>query len=69
MIGGPSSHYWQFRFMKCMNKFRKLLLVLAAGAVTLSLGACEKKGPLEKAGEKIDKAGEKAGDKIKDATK
>ena len=52
-----------------MNRFRKLFLVLAAAAVTLSLGACEKKGPFEKAGEKIDKAGEKTGDKIKDVTK
>jgi predicted small lipoprotein YifL len=52
-----------------MNTIKKLFLVLAAAAVTLSLGACEKKGPFEKAGEKIDKAGEKTGDKIKDVTK
>lgn len=52
-----------------MIHLRKLALVLAAAVVTLSLGACERKGPFEKAGEKIDKAGEKAGDKIKDATK
>jgi predicted small lipoprotein YifL len=52
-----------------MNGIRKLFLALAAAAVLLSLGACEKKGPFEKAGEKIDKAGEKTGDKIKDATK
>jgi predicted small lipoprotein YifL len=52
-----------------MNRFKKLFLILAAAAVSLSLGACEKKGPFEKAGEKIDKAGEKAGDKIRDVTK
>jgi hypothetical protein len=52
-----------------------------AAAIVLSLAvaglaACEKKGPAEKAGEKIDntvkKAGEKieeAGDKVKDAVK
>jgi hypothetical protein len=52
-----------------MNRFRKLFLVLVAGALTLGLGACEKKGPFEKAGEKIDKTGEKTGEKIKDLTK
>lgn len=52
-----------------MNRVKKLFLVLAAAVVTFSLGACEKKGPFEKAGEKIDKAGEKTGDKIKDVTK
>ncbi|BDS07747.1 hypothetical protein NT6N_27870 [Oceaniferula spumae] len=30
--------------------------------------ACEKKGPAEKAGEKIDKAVDDAGDKVEDAT-
>jgi len=52
-----------------MNRFKKLFLVLAVAAIGLSLAACEKKGPFEKAGKSIDKAGEKAGDKIKDATK
>ena len=52
-----------------MIGFKKLFLVLAAAATALSMGACEKKGPFEKAGESIDKAGEKAGDKIKDVTK
>jgi predicted small lipoprotein YifL len=52
-----------------MNGLKKLFLVGAVAAVALSLGACERKGPFEKAGEKIDKAGEKTGDKIKDVTK
>ena len=52
-----------------MNAIKKLFLVLAAAVFTFSLGACERKGPMEKAGEKIDKAAEKTGDKIKDATK
>lgn len=45
-----------------------LLKILVATGVALSLGACEK-GPLEKAGKSIDNAGEKVGDKMKDATK
>ena len=49
---------------------------LLAGAMLVTLSACEQQGPAEKAGEKIDsaveKAGEqmeKAGDSIRDATK
>ncbi len=38
------------------------LTALALGATTLV--ACEKKGPAEKAGEKIDKAGEKVRDAV-----
>jgi hypothetical protein len=52
-----------------MNGFKKLFLVLAAAGIALGLGACEKKGPFEKAGESIDKAGEKVEDKVKDVTK
>lgn len=36
-------------------------------ATALSVAACEKKGPAERAGEKIDNAVDKAGDKVKDA--
>ena len=42
--------------------------VLAAACVALTLAACDQ-GPMEKAGRAIDRAGEKAGDKIKDITK
>ena len=42
------------------------LVVAAAG--TLFLIGCEKKGPAEKAGEKIDESVEETGDAIKDAT-
>jgi len=64
----------------CEKKYMKLNSGIAA-AIVLSfavagLTACEKKGPAERAGEKIDdtvkKVGEKveeAGDKIKDAAK
>ena len=50
--------------------------VLAAIAVSMTFAACEKEGPAERAGKKIDnavaKAGDKienAGDKVKDATR
>jgi len=36
-------------------------------ATALSMAACEKKGPAERAGEKIDNAVDKAGDAVKDA--
>ncbi|WP_300464553.1 hypothetical protein [Desulfobacula sp.] len=55
-------------------KFKKfILLLLFLG--TIALTGCEKKGPVENAGEKIDnaiesagEAIEEAGDTIKDAT-
>ncbi|HEX7902202.1 MAG TPA: hypothetical protein VF950_30865 [Planctomycetota bacterium] len=46
-----------------MNLAKKLLLALA-----VTMAACDE-GPMEKAGRKIDDAAEKAGDKVKDATK
>jgi hypothetical protein len=54
----------------------KLGALLTAGvfAVVLSVSACEKKGPVEKAGEEVDEAvntlkngGETTGDKLDDA--
>ncbi len=49
--------------------------VLLAGAILVTLSACEQQGPAEKAGEKIDNAMEKAreqvekaGDSIRQAT-
>ena len=35
--------------------------------LVFSLSSCEKKGPAEKAGEKIDKAIEKTGEKVEEA--
>ena len=54
--------------------------VVALGVSVALLTGCEQKGPMEKAGQKIDKAvedtgkeikkaGEKAADKVRDATK
>ena len=51
-----------------MTLIRKVLLLVCGLMLVFSLAACEKKGPLQKAGEKVDKAVEKAGDKIKEKT-
>ncbi|MEA2624279.1 MAG: hypothetical protein QOD06_324 [Candidatus Binatota bacterium] len=39
---------------------------MLAGTLMLMLPACEKKGPAEEAGEKIDDAAEKAGDAVEE---
>ena len=51
-----------------MNINRDAWRILAACGVALVLTACDR-GPLEKAGRAVDRAGEKAGDKIKDVTR
>ena len=56
------------RIDKELPMIKRFLTVVTAAGLALTLAACEE-GPLEKAGKSIDKAGEKAGDKIKDATK
>lgn len=55
---------------------RNATAVLAIGMLALTLSACQKEGPAEKAGKEVDntmsKAGEqieKAGDKIQDTAK
>lgn len=57
-----------------MSIYRALLAVAFIGVLTFSLSACEREGPAERAGKKIDKAVEesgeaidKAGDKAKEA--
>ena len=54
----------------------KLTVLIAAMLFGLTLSACQKEGPAEKAGKEIDKAAkdlgqsmEKAGDAVKEATK
>jgi len=49
------------------DHWRAVVLSFAVGFVLL--GGCEQKGPAEKAGQKIDKAVEDIGKKVKDATK
>jgi hypothetical protein len=52
-----------------MTFFKKLTIPALAGFVLLGgLTACEREGPMERAGEKIDKSAEKAGDKVERAT-
>ena len=58
-----------------MNR-SKPLVALSAAVFALGLAACQKEGPMERAGKSIDNAAaktgekiEKAGDKIQDAVK
>ena len=44
------------------------LLLACAAVVSLSLGACQKEGPAERAGKTIDQSAEKVGGKIESAT-
>jgi hypothetical protein len=49
---------------------RNVVIALALSSVALATSACpERKGPAEKAGEKIDKAIDKTKDAVDDATK
>jgi hypothetical protein len=59
-----------------MRSTRGLHVVVSIGLGLALLAGCEQKGPAQKAGEKVDKAVEstgkeiqKAGEKLKDATK
>jgi hypothetical protein len=47
----------------------KTSAVIAAMLLALTLSACKKEGPAEKAGKEIDKAMEKAADAVEEATK
>ncbi|GAA5494827.1 hypothetical protein Rhal01_00991 [Rubritalea halochordaticola] len=56
-------------FMRKTKEVLKIGALVALGSAALiSLVACEKEGPAEKAGKKIDEAVEEAGDKVEDAT-
>jgi predicted small lipoprotein YifL len=50
-----------------MKKSLKLLLLVCAVLVVVAFTGCRKKGPMQKAGEKVDKAAQKTGDAVKDA--
>jgi predicted small lipoprotein YifL len=50
-----------------MISIRKVLLLVCGLILVFSLSSCEKKGPVEKAGEKVDDAIEKAGDNVEKA--
>lgn len=49
------------------SPFKYILAAMFAGILTMSLVGCDKKGPMEQAGETIDNSVENAGDKIEDA--
>jgi hypothetical protein len=56
--------------MTNMKIIRTIVVLFALASIGLATSACpEKKGPAEKAGEKIDKAVDKTIDAAKDATK
>ena len=52
-----------------MATLRKLTLTVVAGMLLLGgLAACDREGPMERAGEKVDRSVERAGDKVERAT-
>jgi predicted small lipoprotein YifL len=48
--------------------FKKLIAIIALSLSLFAFTACESKGPVEKAGKKIDQSMEKASDKAKEAS-
>jgi hypothetical protein len=50
-----------------MKNGLNLLPIACAAFVLMACAGCEKKGPMQKAGEKVDQAAQKTGDVIKDA--
>lgn len=50
-----------------MKMKNAIISLLAVSALSFGLAACEKKGPAEQAGEKIDNATEAVGEKIDNA--
>ncbi|MFT0548718.1 hypothetical protein ACMHYO_20570 [Allopusillimonas ginsengisoli] len=51
------------------SRTKQVFVALAAALLTLSVAACQKEGPAEKAGKKLDNAVSDAGAKIENATK
>jgi hypothetical protein len=52
-----------------MPSLRNLTIPLFAGILLLGgLTACDREGPMERAGEKVDESVERAGDKVERAT-
>ena len=50
-----------------MNTVKRCFLSIFAAVLMFSLIACEKEGPMEKAGKKADKTIEKAGEAVEEA--
>jgi len=51
-----------------MKLAKIIAAVLLMSALMISLSACEDKGPMEEAGEKVDDTVEDVGDAVEDAT-
>ena len=52
-----------------MVSFKKLGILVVAGMLLLGgVAACDREGPMERAGEKVDRSVERAGDKVERAT-
>jgi predicted small lipoprotein YifL len=47
---------------------KKILLGIVTLSMVASLAACDREGPMERAGEKVDKGVENTKDAVKDAT-
>ena len=52
-----------------MLLLRKIVILVAAVVFVAGLFGCEKEGPAEKAGKKVDKVFEDVKDKVEDASK
>ena len=52
-----------------MSKFKTAIFSLLIVALFAGFSGCEREGPMERAGKKIDKAVEDTGKAIKEATK
>lgn len=50
-----------------MKRISEIAMVIALSFALAGLAACEKKGPAEQAGEKIDDAAKAVGDKLEEA--
>lgn len=51
-----------------MSKLKHSVLSIIAASLIMGLVACEKEGPMEKAGKAVDESVEKAEDAIKEKT-
>ena len=52
-----------------MSLSRKILMIVVALSLTVSVCSCKKEGPAERAGKEIDRAFDNAKDKLDEATK
>jgi predicted small lipoprotein YifL len=65
-VCGPGAKFHKEESMKSVKTLA--VPVMAALLLIAGLSACEREGPLERAGEKVDRSLERAGDKAERAT-